>query len=53
MPAAAVPNAAPLLAFTGATFLPLVTIGSGLLLSGLVCLTISLTRRRRAPHEVR
>jgi hypothetical protein len=53
MPAAAVPNAAPLLAFTGATFLPLVTIGSGLLLSGLVCLTISSTRRRRAPHEVR
>ena len=46
-PAATVPSASPLLAFTGATFLPLVTIGSGLLLSGLALLVISSTGRRR------
>jgi hypothetical protein len=39
-----------LLAFTGATFLPLVTIGSGLLLAGLVLFAISSTSRRRAPR---
>jgi hypothetical protein len=33
--------------FTGATIFPLVTIGSGLLLSGLVFLAISWTGRRR------
>jgi len=36
------------LAFTGATFVPLVTIGSGLLLAGLVVIAIASTRRRRA-----
>jgi hypothetical protein len=46
-PAATAPNASPLLAFTGATFLPLVTIGSGLLLAGLALLVISSTGRRR------
>ena len=46
-PAATVPSTSPLLAFTGATFLPLVTIGSGLLLSGLALLAISSTGRRR------
>jgi hypothetical protein len=49
-PAATVPSASPLLAFTGATFLPLVTIGSGLLLAGLTLIAISSTRRRRAPR---
>jgi hypothetical protein len=49
-PAATVPSASPLLAFTGATFLPLVTIGSGLLLAGLVLFAISSTSRRRAPR---
>jgi hypothetical protein len=39
-----------LLAFTGATFLPLVTIGSGLLLAGLALLAISSTGRRRWLH---
>jgi hypothetical protein len=39
-----------LLAFTGATFLPLVTIGSGLLLAGLALLAISSTGRRRLLH---
>jgi hypothetical protein len=48
--AATVPSASPLLAFTGATFLPLVTIGSGLLLSGLALLVISSTGRRREPR---
>jgi hypothetical protein len=49
-PAAAAPRASPLLAFTGATFLPLVTIGSGLLLAGLALLAISSTGRRRWLH---
>jgi hypothetical protein len=49
--AAAAPSASPLLAFTGATFLPLVTIGSGLLLAGLVLLAISSTGRRRWLHS--
>jgi hypothetical protein len=49
-PAATVPSASPVLAFTGATFLPLVTIGSGLLLAGLALLAISSTGRRRAPR---
>jgi hypothetical protein len=48
--AAAAPSASPLLAFTGATFLPLVTIGSGLLLAGLALLVISSTGRRRLLH---
>jgi hypothetical protein len=39
------------LAFTGATFLPLVTIGSGLLLAGLAFLAISSTGRRRWLHR--
>jgi hypothetical protein len=50
-PAAAAPSASPLLAFTGATFLPLVTIGSGLLLAGLALLAISSTGRRRWLHS--
>jgi hypothetical protein len=49
-PAAAAPSASPVLAFTGATFLPLVTIGSGLLLAGLALLAISSTGRRRWLH---
>jgi hypothetical protein len=49
-PAATVPSASPLLAFTGATFLPLITIGSSLLLAGLALLAISSTGRRRAPR---
>ncbi len=49
--AAAAPSASPLLAFTGATFLPLVTIGSGLLLAGLALLVISSTGRRRWLHS--
>jgi len=49
-PAATAPSASPLLAFTGATFLPLVTIGSGLLLAGLALLAISSTGRRRWLH---
>ncbi len=40
-------GASSLLAFTGATVLPLVAIGSGLLLAGLVIVVISTTRRRR------
>jgi hypothetical protein len=50
-PAASVPSAAPLLAFTGATIIPLVTIGSGLLLAGLVFFAISSTGRRRWLHS--
>jgi hypothetical protein len=50
-PAAAAPSASPLLAFTGATFLPLVTIGSGLLVAGLALLAISSTGRRRWLHS--
>jgi hypothetical protein len=50
-PAAAAPSATPLLAFTGATFLPLVTFGSGLLLAGLALLAISSTGRRRWLHS--
>ena len=49
-PAAAAPSGSPLLAFTGATFLPLVTFGSGLLLAGLALLAISWTGRRRWLH---
>jgi len=49
-PAAAAPSASPLLAFTGATFLPLVTFGSGLLLAGLALLAISSIGRRRWLH---
>jgi hypothetical protein len=50
-PAAAAPSASPLLAFTGATFLPLVTVGSSLLLAGLALLAISSTGRRRWLHS--
>ena len=50
-PAAAAPSPSPVLAFTGATFLPLVTIGSGLLLAGLALLAISSTGRRRWLHS--
>jgi hypothetical protein len=46
-PAAGASTASPLLAFTGATFLPLVTIGSGLLLAGLALFVISSSGRRR------
>jgi hypothetical protein len=49
-PPAAGPSASPSLAFTGATFLPLVTIGSSLLLAGLALLAISSTGRRRVPR---
>jgi hypothetical protein len=49
-PAAAPPGPSPVLAFTGATFLPLVTFGSGLVLFGLALLAISSTGRRRAPR---
>jgi hypothetical protein len=49
--AAAAPSASPLLAFTGATFLPLVTIGSALLLAGLALLVMSSTGRRRWLHS--
>jgi hypothetical protein len=49
-PAAAAPSASPVLAFTGATFLPLVTIGSGLLIAGLALLAISSTGRRHWLH---
>jgi hypothetical protein len=49
-PAAAAPSASPLLAFTGATFLPLVTFGSGLLVAGLALLAISSIGRRRWLH---
>ena len=49
--AAAAPSASPLLAFTGATFLPLVTVGSALLLAGLALLVISSTGRRRWLHS--
>jgi hypothetical protein len=50
-PAATVPSASPLLAFTGATFLPLVTIGSGLLIAGLALFALSSTGRRRWLHS--
>jgi hypothetical protein len=40
-----------LLAFTGATFLPIITIGSSLLLAGLALLAISSTGRRRWLHS--
>ena len=50
-PAATVPSASLVLAFTGATFLPLVTIGSSLLLAGLALLAISSTGRRRWLHS--
>ena len=50
-PAATVPSASPLLAFTGATFLPIITIGSSLLLAGLALLAISSTGRRRWLHS--
>ena len=50
-PAAAAPSASPVLAFTGATFLPIVAIGSGLLLAGLALLAISSTGRRRWLHS--
>jgi hypothetical protein len=49
-PPAAGPSASPSLAFTGATFLPLVTIGTSLLLAGLALLAISSTGRRRVPR---
>jgi hypothetical protein len=49
-PTAASSNAAPL-AFTGATIIPLVTTGSGLLLSGLVFLGASAAGRRRRLHS--
>jgi hypothetical protein len=45
------PRVAPLLAFTGATIIPLLTIGSGLVLAGLVFFAISWTGRRRWLHS--